>query len=495
MSAAKVYFILVGLVQQVVLKAVLGLEGYGALASALAAASIVYNPVVGASIQGVSHAVATAPEGDRGGALRRVLRVHLVLAVVIGAGFSLVAPLVGVLTSASHIVRSLEFASLVLLAYGLYAPLVGALNGQTRFGTQAALDALAATLRTAGLIGGAAWLVRSGGGGVRGVEGAMLGFVGSSALILLVALGRVGIGRAGAEGPSVRSYLRYIAPILLGQVLLNLLFQADQLLLRRMAADAALAAGLSSTAADRLVGAYRAIQLFCFLPYQLVLSVSIVLFPVVARAHRAGEREQLAAYVRHGMRISLLMSGLFVSVTAGLPGPLLTLVFGADTAELATSAMRVLALGLGTLALFGVLTAILNSVEQPRLGLVVTALAFGFVVAACLLGVRRSAFGPELLERTALATSVALGSATLIAMLMVRRTAGAVLGLRSGLRALAALGVALGVAALLPRPSGLLTLVASGAVAGSYTLALVLLGELGRADYAHVRRLFGKRAG
>jgi O-antigen/teichoic acid export membrane protein len=223
--------------------------------------------------------------------------------------------------------------------------------------------------------------------------------------------------------------------------------------------------------------------------------VIIVLFPVVAGAHRAGERQLLAAYVRHVMRISLLMSGLFVSVTAGLPGPLLTLVFGADTALLATSAMRVLALGLGTLALFGVLTAILNSVEQPRLGLVVTALAFGFVVAACLLGVRRSAFGPELLERTALATSVALGSATLIAMLMVRRTAGAVLGLGCGLRALAALGVALGVAALLPRPSGLLTLVASGAVGGSYALALVLLGELGRADYAHVRRLFGKRAG
>jgi hypothetical protein len=41
----------------------------------------------------------------------------------------------------------------------------------------------------------------------------------------------------------------------------------------------------------------------------------------------------------------------------------------------------------------------------------------------------------------------------------------------------------------------LLTLVASGVVAGSYALALVLLGELGRADYARVRRLFGKPAG
>ena len=34
-TAAKVYFILTGLVQQIVLKAVLGLDGYGALSSAL----------------------------------------------------------------------------------------------------------------------------------------------------------------------------------------------------------------------------------------------------------------------------------------------------------------------------------------------------------------------------------------------------------------------------------------------------------------------------
>ena len=36
-AGAKVYFILAGLAQQVALKAVLGLEGYGALSSALSA--------------------------------------------------------------------------------------------------------------------------------------------------------------------------------------------------------------------------------------------------------------------------------------------------------------------------------------------------------------------------------------------------------------------------------------------------------------------------
>ena len=39
-------------------------------------------------------------------------------------------------------------------------------------------------------------------------------------------------------------------------------------------------------AADALAGAYGVAQLFCFLPYQLLLSVTFVLFPLLASAKR-----------------------------------------------------------------------------------------------------------------------------------------------------------------------------------------------------------------
>ncbi|HTA89702.1 MAG TPA: hypothetical protein VK745_09015, partial [Polyangiaceae bacterium] len=42
---AKIYFIVVGLVQQIALPRLLGLDGYGALASVLSIAGITYNPV------------------------------------------------------------------------------------------------------------------------------------------------------------------------------------------------------------------------------------------------------------------------------------------------------------------------------------------------------------------------------------------------------------------------------------------------------------------
>jgi stage V sporulation protein B len=488
-AGGKIYFILIGLVQQVMLKAVLGLEGYGALSSALGAASIAYNPLVAASLQGASHAIATAGPGARDTSLRQLLRVHLALALGAGAAFFAVSPLLSQLTGARHILPSLRLLSAVLVLYGLYAPLVGALNGRTEFGTQAALDVLAATLRGIGLVGGAAWFTHSRAGTWGGIEGATAGFALSSLCVLLVALRRVGVGHASSRAHGTSKYLRFIAPVLLGQLLLNLLFQVDQLLLRRFSADAALSAGLDAAAADRLVGAYRASQLFCFLPYQLVLSVSIVVFPLIARAHGAGDRQAVAVYVRQGMRVALITTGLIVSVTCGLSGPLLGLVFGADTAALGAEPMQILALGLGNLALLGVLTAILNSVEEQRFSLLVTGLAFCLVVVLCLVRVRGLAFGPELLRQTALATSVALLPCTLIAWAIVWRKLGAVFAASSLLRVGAALGLALLVARLLPMASAGWTVVFSGVVASIYVGVLLASKELDGNDWRQLRRI------
>ncbi len=493
-AGAKVYFILMGLVQQIALKRVLGLEGYGALSSAMGAASIVYNPIVAASLQGVSHAVATAPEGNRPQALRGALRVHGVASLATGLAFLAFAPALGELTGAPHIVLTLRVLSAVLLAYGLYAPLVGALNGQTRFVGQAGLDALAATLRTVGLIGGAALLAQLRWPGLGGVEGAALGFALSSLLVLLFSLTRVGIGRTGPGGPHLPAYLRYIGPILVGQVLLNLLFQADQLLLRRFSADAAASAGLDPTAADPLVGAYRATQLFCFLPYQLVTSVSIVLFPMLARAHHGGDRAAVGQYVQQGMRLSLIVTGALVCVTHALAGPLLALVFGAEVADLAAAPMQLLALGLGSLALLGVLTAVLNSLQRQRESLIITALACVLVTVLCFGRVRGAPFGAELLWHTAVATSLALLGATLVAAFLVYRSAGAVIAPASVVRVLLALALSAAGARLLPEPSLLLTPVVSALIAGAYFVLLIALRELTGADWHALRGVLARRA-
>src|SRR4051812_3986436 len=152
---AKIYFILVGLVQQIVLPRLLGLDGYGALASVLSIAGITYNPVTTTSIQSVSRALAQATPETEAGTIRRVFGGHAVVALLLAGGFFALAPFIAESVGARHVVGPVRIRSGVMLMYGLYTRLIVVLNGQRKFVAQASLDVIAGSLRTFGLIVGA----------------------------------------------------------------------------------------------------------------------------------------------------------------------------------------------------------------------------------------------------------------------------------------------------------------------------------------------------
>jgi stage V sporulation protein B len=487
-AGAKAYFILAGLVQQMALPRVFGLDGYGALATVLSAASIAYNPIVTTSIQGVSRAVAGAPPETADVVFRRVLVIHVALAVASGVLFFALAGPIGRIVGAPHVVPGLRVLSLALFLYGSYAPLIGALNGQKRFVAQASFDVLAATLRTGGLIVGAVLLTRSG-GTLAGVEGASWGFVLSTVIVFAIALFVVGSGRSGASSTTNQSHLAFIGRLFLAQVVLNLLLQADLMLLRRFGAEAAQAAGLPLTAADGWVGAYRATQLFSFLPYQLLVAVAFVLFPMLASARRDRDRESVARYVQNGVRIALLLAGAMVSVTSGLSGPLLRLIFGAVAEERGTLALEILSLGFGAFALLGVLSAVLTSLGRERATASLMVVALISVVALSFLTVRGAPLANELLTRTAIATSTGITIATIGAAWLVRREAGALVAPRSALSVAVALAIAITCGRLLPLSKTILVVPAAVAVVLVYAVTLIATREIGKADLDTVKRV------
>jgi stage V sporulation protein B len=494
-AGAKLYFILTGLVQQVALKHIVGLGAYGDLGDVQSLASVAYNPVVAGSIQGVSRAVSSSPAAEQAAAHRRAVLVHWAAVAPVGAVLFFAAPALARSKLVPHLAVPLQLAAGVLVAYGMYAPLVGALNGRRRFGWQAALDVVAATIRTAGLLAGA-WLFVSAG---LGVEGALGGFVVAATLMIAAALAAAGLGERGPGGPPAGRYLAFVAPVVGGQLLINLLMQADLQLLGRFAGEAALAGALAPDAAGPIKGAYRAAQLFCFLPYQLLLSVAFVLFPLLATAQRDADRAAIARYVREGVRVALVVAGCIVSVTAALPAPLLRLVFGADAAALGADAMGVMAIGLGAFALFGVLTTVLNSLGRERLSAALTAGALALVVALSFALVRDQPLGAALLTRAAAATSVGLVTATLLAALFVRRAAGAAIAPAALARVAAGIAAAILVGravapALAPYGAPVAALGGAQLVLLVYLGCLVATGELTRADLALARRVLGPRA-
>jgi len=208
---AKVFFIFSGLAQQTILPRVIGLAGYGALARVFALANILNNVVVASSTQGVSRAVARAIGGEAR-AFRRTLRVHVPLAVVLAAGFAAVSPWIARWEGAPHIVRPLMLMALVALAYGLYAPIIGLLNGRGRFSRQAALDVTFAVFRTLGLIGMGWLFVR---GGSSGALGATLGFALAAACIVPTAawFARSSARPGGGDNDEARAESAPLGPI------------------------------------------------------------------------------------------------------------------------------------------------------------------------------------------------------------------------------------------------------------------------------------------
>lgn len=502
-GAAKVFFLLVGFVQQVLLARVLGPEGYGALSRVLALGNIANNVVIAGGIQGASREIAAADDASKPTVQRKILSVHAMLSVPLALLFFVIAPLVAERTGGAHVVLHLRVLSLVVLAYTIYAAFVGVMNGRQLFVKQASVDVFYATMRTAGLLGGGYLLAKQ--GFRMGALGSVLGFVGAAVLIVPVAARIIGVGKHAAstqdgstlgQGPTLRSYLGFLARLALVQLLLNALMQADITLLGRFASDAAARTGatgdLAAEAADKAVAIYRACQLFSFLPYQLLFAITFILFPMLAKAHADGDREAMRAYILSGTRLALLFGGAIVAVTVGLPRGVLHLAFVPAIADPGAGVLRVLALGQGAFALFGITTTVLNSTGHERATVVLNALALGLVGACAFLLVPGTAL-EALPHRMALAVAISLGVALLIGGGWVRHLFGALIAPLSVLRIGTALGLSAFVGSLLPSSGKIFTLVAAAVVGVVYLVVLLVTRELTSTDWALVKRVVGRK--
>ena len=490
LSFAKAYFVGLGLVQQIVLSWLLG-DAYGALRGALSPASITYNAAVSASVFGMSRAVSRATPEEAPGVIRRGLAIHLGLGLVLGVLFWCAAAPLGELLHSQYLVPHFRWLSVVVGAYAVYAAFVGILNGQRRFVAQAVMDMIAATLRTVALVVGGYVAIQS--FSASAVSGALVGFAIMSLAMMALSAVVVGVGRG--RGPALASgnHLGFVLQVMGAQLLLNLLLQADTNTLRAAATRAAEQAGLPVTNADLLVGAYNAGQLFAFLPYQLLTALTFLLFPLLAKAQSIGDAEGVQKIVSHGCRLAMLVVGLLVSVTAALPHGLLRLVFPPQFAAVGTESMRLLCVGMGGLALFGVFGSVLNGLGKQWLGLRLTAAGFLGVMLANWLLVRGVNFGPELLTRTALATSSAVVVTALASGLAVQRLTGG--GLRAVVFARVSAAVALCVVLgqWAPAPGKVATIGLAAAFGGAYLVVLVLLREVTAEDWRTLRGLAKRR--
>jgi stage V sporulation protein B len=497
---AKVFFLVTGFVQQPLLRFAVGLNDFGGLAQALVVSNTVNNVVVSSGTQGVSRVVAGAP-GHEDEALRAALRVHVPLAVVVAAAMAAAAPLYARFEHADDVVAPLFVLAVVALLYGLYAPLIGYLNGRNAFGRQAALDVMFATLRTLGLVAfGYAFVAR----GLSGVLGTTVGWVVAAVCIVPLAVRWTGLGRPSALAatppagvPTRRAYLTMLLPIAGAQLCTNALLQADIALLGRFLSESGAANAALGTAPREAVkswvATYKECQTFAFLPYQLLFSVTLVLFPMLARAQSDRDAVAVRAYVARGARLAALFGGLLVGVIIAIPESMLAFAYGAADAHRGADVLRVMALAQGAFAMLGIATTVLTSVGRERTSAWITLAALVAVVLACFVLVPGAAFGHAQLVSSAEATLVALSGALVVAGAIARAQTGAFVPAGTIVRVGSALAVCFAVGLWMPRVSRLATPMVALGVAATYVALLVVTREIQSADVAWLRTLIARR--
>lgn len=479
---AKVWFIVTGYAVQLVLPRLLGSpEKFGFYATAMTDVSILNNVLIAATVQTVSKKV-SEDESRAGLALRQGLLLQAAWGGAIGLALFVLAPVIATYVKLNPAQASLyRTAAAVVLAYALYAAIVGWLNGRHRFATQAKLDMTFSTLRSALILGGA--------GLGFGALGAFTGFATAAVVILLIALAVARTGEPGQHSPW-RTWIVFMAPLWLYQACLNGILQLDVSILSRTAIAASLAAGTAAEEAsrvgDRLAGFYRAAQTFAFVPYQLILSVTFVVFPLVAKATSGGDSEAARATIRRAMRFSLLVLLAFAAPMAGAAEGVIRVAYTAEYLP-AAQALRVLVLGLVPFALFVIAATAVSGAGRPLISALIAAVSLAVLVVAVRGLIELSGPGEAALVAAATGTSIAALVALIAIGVVSMRLFRAFIPPASVLRGLVAAAVGSGVAWGLPHASRMTAVAALAAGFAAYGVALLALHELRPAELKALR--------
>lgn len=486
-TSAKVVFIVFGFGVALALPRLFASEEvFGLFSVAFGAASILNNVLITSTVQTVSKMVSD-DETKAEVALRHGLMLQLAVGGVLSVALVLGAPLLAEVAFRDAALTPLvRIAGGVAFAYALYATLVGYLNGRRRFRHQAGLDMTFSILRTTGLVAGAALGI--------GAVGAMGGFGIAAGAILLVAAATIGLGKSGG-GFSALRWLALMWPIWAYQLCVQGILQIDLQLLKYWVTQIALADHSAHDAvelANVLAGQYRAAQTFAFVPYQLILSVTFIVFPFVSRAATSGDHETQKRYIHNALRFSTIVLFAMAAPIAGAASGVLRIAY--PEAYLAgADALGVLVVGQVGFALFVIGATILTGSGRPVVAAVIAAVAVGVVLIATSVAINVAGDGRQALVATAIGTSIGTGVAFVAVGLALRIGFGAFIPIATAIRTSIAGAAGFAAARFIPHESAIGALIALVGGTIAYLVLLIVTAEIGKKDLETVRTIVQRK--
>jgi O-antigen/teichoic acid export membrane protein len=237
---------------------------------------------------------------------------------------------------------------------------------------------------------------------------------------------------------------------------------------------------------------YEAVRSLALLPYQALLVVTFVIFPLVSRSTFAEDREATRAYVRQTLRYALIFGAAMAVVLGARPAVLLRIFYPAGYGT-GSAALPILAAGVVALALLSIAGSIVTASGRPYVAVALVAITLAAGTGLAFTLVPRAAAGPAMLSAAAVSTAAGMLAGFLAALAYLWRRFAAGLPLLSMLRVLAATVAAIGAARLVPG-TGVVAGAAAMALAGLvFAVVLLLAREFGATDREKLLKILRRR--
>ena len=465
-TASKIWFVVSGYGIHFVLPRLMTTEQFGMYQVVVGVVSIINAVIITGTYQTVSKRI--SEDEDRAGSVKATA---LKLQVLVGGGaslaFFLLAPLVSRYLNDARLVNYLRLASLITLSYSFYAVFTGYFNGRKKFLTQAALDVSYSTFKL-GFVVLFVWLGF-------GVAGGIGGFALAAAMVL--ALSAIVAGKSERRMEvRVRDLLGFQSYLLLFTLAMNLLQKTDLILVKALSsADA--------TAASENAAHYGAALNVANITYQLIISATFVVFPLVSQATFAKDRRRTQSYISNTLRYTLIVMALIATLFSANATGVLSLVYPRDY-QAGSDALSIVAYGMLLFGLLYVVTTIISASGHPGVSLLVGLLTLGASAALNVLLIPSYGLAGAAAGTTASMLAGAVGGC---AYLKVRF--GVLMPPLAAVR-IAGCGAAVYAGSLLFTASSKVMIVAKlVALTFVYLGALAATGEMGREDLRVIQRV------